>query len=229
MIGGYIGKPIGGTIDTPVEAVGAAAGIGGASGGGGQIAASTANGQGIGGTSAVSAATKASTGSGQGIGAATAISAQICTAAGDARGIGGASAVGREIIYLRPDADTATDGWTDELNGTTNIFQSIDEATLSDTDYVQSPSTAGSSADLIVRLFQGATEIAEWAHTDISATFTDATQTLTTPQFESITDWNDLFAELDDNLGNVYRFRISNPTSGVNTPVVVRYRYKRAA
>jgi hypothetical protein len=190
MIGGYIGKPIGG-VAGPIFAE----------------AAATATGAG----------TAAAAGRG------------IFSAAGAASGTGAAAAIGAEIIYLRPDGDTATDGWTDQAAGTTNIYQSIDEAVLNDSDYVQSPSAAGTNADLIVRLFEGSTEIAEWTHTDIPATFTDAVQTLTTPQFEAITNFADLFAEFDDNLGNVYRFPISNPTSGADQPVMIRYRYKKAA
>lgn len=45
---------------------------------------------------------------------------------------------------LVPDSDNSLGGWTDDGGGTTNIYTAIDEATPSDTDYVQSaqsPST----------------------------------------------------------------------------------------
>ena len=45
-----------------------------------------------------------------------------------------------EIIYIRPDGDQSIGQWTDELGGTTNIYQSIDEpAPAVDSDYIQSP------------------------------------------------------------------------------------------
>ena len=40
--------------------------------------------------------------------------------------------------YLYPDADAAIGGWTDQVGGTTNLYQAVDEATANDTDYVQS-------------------------------------------------------------------------------------------
>lgn len=40
--------------------------------------------------------------------------------------------------YLYPDADAAIGGWTDQAGGTTNLYQTVDEATANDTDYVQS-------------------------------------------------------------------------------------------
>jgi hypothetical protein len=55
----------------------------------------------------------------------------------------------------------------------------------------------------------------------------DAEQTLTAPQFAAITSFANLFAELDDNQGNVYRFPISNPPGGAEQPVKVKYRYKK--
>ena len=56
----------------------------------------------------------------------------------------------------------------------------------------------GSAAiDLTVRLMQGATEIAEWTHPDVSATFDTQQQTLTTPQFSAISDFTNLFLEFE--------------------------------
>lgn len=43
-------------------------------------------------------------------------------------------------FFLRPDGDHSIGQWTDELDGTTNIYQSIDEpAPPVDSDYIQSP------------------------------------------------------------------------------------------
>lgn len=133
---------------------------------------------------------------------------------------------GASPLYLRPDADVTDGGWTNELGGTT-LYTSINETPLSDSDYIQSsvnptaditrislsnPSTtvegpvklryryrrdATKTADLTVRLMQGASTIAEWAHTDISTSFVTATQTLNTSQLSTIDDFSDLFIELE--------------------------------
>jgi hypothetical protein len=211
MIGGFIGKPIGGVAGQVfAEAAATAVGSGAAAAASGAIKA------------------VAATATGTGTAAATNATA-IFSAAGAATGTGTAAAIGAAIIYLRPDGDTATDGWTDQAGGASNIYQSIDETTLNDTNYVKSPDVTGTNADLTVRLFEGATEIVAWNHTNIAATFTDAVQTLTTPQYDAIANFNNLFAEFDDNQGNVYRFPISNPISGADPPVKIRYRFKKEA
>jgi hypothetical protein len=86
---------------------------------------------------------------------------------------------------------------------------------------------ARASADLKVRLFEGATQIAEWTHTDVSASFADAVQTLTAPQVAAISNYANLFIELDDNHGNVYRAQLGNPGAVVEQPVKLKYRYKK--
>jgi hypothetical protein len=49
--------------------------------------------------------------------------------------------------FARPDGDTTITGlWVNEAAGTTNLFQSIDEVTASDTDYVQSASNPDGTA-----------------------------------------------------------------------------------
>lgn len=131
-------------------------------------------------------------------------------------------------LYLRPDADSIDGGWTNELGGTI-LFSSIDESTLDDADYIQSsvnPSAdiakislsnpgyavgepaklryrykkdASPTADLTVRLLQGATQIASWTHSGISTSFVTTTQTLSAPEFASITDFNDLYIEFTAN------------------------------
>jgi hypothetical protein len=127
-------------------------------------------------------------------------------------------------LYLRPDADSIDGGWTNELGGT-SLFASIDETVASDTDYIQSsanpvadiakislsnPASAVASpvkvryryhrvsspaANLTVRLLQGATQITSWSHVGISTSFVTTEQTLTAPEFASITDFNDLYIE----------------------------------
>lgn len=56
---------------------------------------------------------------------------------------------------------------------------------------------ASFSLDLTVSLLQGVTVIASWTHTDVGTTFVLAEQLLTTPQFNAITDFTDLFLQFD--------------------------------
>ena len=53
--------------------------------------------------------------------------------------------------------------------------------------------------NLTVRLMQGATQIAEWSHGDITDSFVDAEQALTLGEFNSITDVSDLNVEFEAN------------------------------
>jgi len=53
-------------------------------------------------------------------------------------------AVPKEI--LRPDADDSISDWTNETDGTTNLFHSIDETAFDDADYIKSPIPAGTTA-----------------------------------------------------------------------------------
>jgi hypothetical protein len=132
------------------------------------------------------------------------------------------------IEYLRPDADDVDGGWTNELDGTT-LFSSIDEVTEDDSDFIKSsltpsadmaririsdPSTALAepfhveyrykklgvpTVDLVVRLKQGTTQIAAWTHSNIADSFVTTTQTLSSGEFSSITDFTNLFIELEAN------------------------------
>ena len=57
---------------------------------------------------------------------------------------------------------------------------------------------AGIPLNLTVSLVQGAsTTIASWTHTDISGSFATAEQSLTQAQFDTISDFNDLFIQFD--------------------------------
>lgn len=139
-----------------------------------------------------------------------------------ATGTGTAAATGFELIRISPDADVSDGNWTNQAGSNVNLFASIDELTASDSDYIQSQTNpqndlaevslvdppfqlaspivaryrykkeGTSQVDLIVRLMQGATQIAQWSHSDISESYVDAAQTLTTPQVAAITDPNDL-------------------------------------
>ena len=131
------------------------------------------------------------------------------------------------IEYLRPDGSIEVTGWSDQTGDTVDIHAMLDEATASDTDFVQSEVIVADGANLVVRLFQGSTQIAEWTHTDVGETFATAEQTLTAPQLAAITDFSNLFIELGDGTGYVYRMSLGNPTGPLAAPVVVRYRYKK--
>jgi hypothetical protein len=150
-------------------------------------------------------------------------------------GIGGVTSIDTFAPFLlRPDGDTATDGWTNEADSASNIYQSVDEVTASDSDFVQSPrkvsaTSSPTTADLKVRLYDGATMIVEWTHTDIGAAYVDVEQTLTAPQYAAITGFANLFLEFDDNQSNVYRFQLADPPLGADQPVKVKYRYKKIA
>ena len=210
---------------------GTAQGIGGASGGGAKFGTAAGTAQGIGSASATGRGIVFAAGAAAGVGSASASSAQIAAASGTASGVGSAHATGDTftLTYLWPDGDVAADGWTDQTAGTVNIYQALDEVSASDADFVQSPQVVGSTADLTVRLYQGAVLIAEWPHIGIADAYVDATQTLTAPQYAAITDFSNLFVEFDDGLGNVYRFGLSNPPSDVAQPVKIKYRFGKLA
>ncbi len=80
--------------------------------------------------------------------------------------------------------------------------------------------TGTANMDVRVRLLQGAVEIAKWDHTNIGLTPTTVDQTLSGPEFSSITDFDDLWVEMIANpvdfvglldtvsdLGPVFSFR----------------------
>ena len=146
------------------------------------------------------------------------------------QGIGGAVSTDTYPPFvLRPDADIATDGWIDPAGGTTNIYTNLDEITASDSDFVQSPqeyspTSSPPQSDLKVRLYDGATLIVEWTHTNLAVAWTDVEQVLTAPQYAAITNFANLFVEFDDNNGNVYRFALGDPPGGTAEPIKVKYR-----
>ncbi len=61
--------------------------------------------------------------------------------------------------------------------------------------YRYAKSGAGAALDFRVRLMQGNTEIASWTETDIGTGWVTQQRTLTTGQFNSITDFTDLYLE----------------------------------
>jgi hypothetical protein len=126
------------------------------------------------------------------------------------------------FTYLRPDADDTDGGWTNDAGGTA-LFSAIDEVVVDDNDFIKSSdggeidaarirlsNPGGSVAQpatvryrykkvgsvnliLTVTLYQGATPIASWSHSSIGGSFATVDQVLTTPQFASITDFDDLY------------------------------------
>lgn len=128
--------------------------------------------------------------------------------------------------YLRPSADSSDGSWTDQAGGT-SLFAAIDEVVADDTNYIKSgiapqndiakiklspPASPvaqlakvtyrywneGGHTDLLVRLMQDTTQIVQWTHTNIASNTTlQATQILTTEQFNAITNWADLYLEFE--------------------------------
>jgi len=131
------------------------------------------------------------------------------------------------LVYLRPDADAANSGWTDQSGSASNLYQAIDETAFSDADYIRSSAnptadivrfrlsdptstpgapfkvsyrygaTAAGALTITARLKQGATVIKSWVHTDASTTFKTVSQTLSSGELASITDFNNLFMEFE--------------------------------
>lgn len=135
--------------------------------------------------------------------------------------------------FARPTADTLNEGYTTQVGGTTNLFDTINESVTDDGDYIQTAifptsdvyvaalgaiedplsssghqlqyrfrksATGGAQIDITVELRQGyvdeatqGTLIASYPHANISETFTTATQTLTGPQADAITNYAALF------------------------------------
>jgi hypothetical protein len=230
MIGGFIGKPIGGVVGTLAdnEAIGLASGAGETSAEGRSVVVAVGAASGVGAASAQALSFANVIGSAPGLGAASAEGRGFFLAYGLASGVGNADGKGTvfSLIILRPGGDIALDGWTDQADGTANIYQAIDEASASDDDFVQSPFFYNDIADLKVRLFDGATQIAEWTHTSIAVAFADVEQVLTTPQYEAITDFGNLFVEFDDNRGSVYRFSLGDP-GDLEQPIKLKYRCRK--
>ena len=131
------------------------------------------------------------------------------------------------VLRLIPDADVSDGGWTNEAGGSVlfssideavvddadyiissvNPVNDIARISISDPSsgvgepvivrYRYKKIGDTTPTDLIVRLFQGASEVVEWTHSGISTSFVTAEQTLTTPEFEAITDFDDLFLEFE--------------------------------
>lgn len=132
---------------------------------------------------------------------------------------------------LRPDLDDADGAWTNQAGSNVDLFNSLDEVAFDNSDYIKSnatndvcrlrlsdPSAApampmsvsyrprkyGSEAvNLIVRLKQGVTLVAQWTDSAVPESFATATQALTQPQFDAITDFTDLFLEFEADVADL--------------------------
>lgn len=133
------------------------------------------------------------------------------------------------IGFMIADADTSPGSWTNELNAASPLFPSVDEAIINDLDYIKSSATPINDAvklnlsdpiggaaspfsvlyryrksgslqiDLVVSLMEGVSTIASWTHTDIPDSYVQVEQTLTAPQFASISDPNNLSIQFSAN------------------------------
>jgi hypothetical protein len=129
---------------------------------------------------------------------------------------------GVTLLYLRPSADVSDGGWTNELGGTTlwtsldeatpddaDYIQSSENPSNDTCEvHISDPSSLLQNAtckftvgkltnnvrviDVTVALMQGATQIASWTYPNVAFGFTLKTETLTGPEFASITDFTDL-------------------------------------
>jgi hypothetical protein len=142
-------------------------------------------------------------------------------------GLGLVSLLGTGLSYLRPDADDLDGGWTTESGTTNLFPSIDESSPPSDSDFIKSSANptadvcrvrlsnpnalvatpvkirsryrkSGSDpVNLTVRLKQGTTEKASWTYAGISNSFLTSEETLTVAQFNSITDFTDLFLEFE--------------------------------
>lgn len=97
----------------------------------------------------------------------------------------------------RDDTDYVTSGNINNGEPSEALQVGLTDATdpQSSTDHLVKYAYRGigpGSVNLTVQLMQGALEIASWTHLAIGTTFTQANQTLSTAEADSITDYNDL-------------------------------------
>lgn len=148
---------------------------------------------------------------------------------------------------LNPYTDVSNAGaWVTDSGGTSSLYAAIDEDSLSDTDFIQSPvgpstavyevaledvpdpgvntghvvhyryakSVGADTVDLTVALYQGATLIDSWTHTNIGTTLTTVDQTLSGAEADSIVATGGFYTDL--------RLRFTaNMTAGGGTPALV--------
>lgn len=142
----------------------------------------------------------------------TAAGSWAVTGGGDGRATAVHLAISPAVTsyVARPDSDISAGTWTASTG--TDLYAMLDETVASDADYITA-SSAGTCevklsaitappagwqtkirvrnlGDNTVKLMCGATEIASWVYSDASAT--THTETLTSGQQSSVTNWSDL-------------------------------------
>jgi hypothetical protein len=191
--------------------VGTAAGVGDAKAAATAVFSGVGTAAGTGAASGVGSDVRDTVGTAAGVGSALALSFYFATTAS----------------FLVPDADISDGGWLNELGSATDIYHSIDEASPNASDYAISSTSTGdiyrfrlsdpsgaiqepfiflaefrkegtATANLKIRLFQGATQIREWTYTDISSDLVRVREELSSLEFAAITDPTDLFVELEN-------------------------------
>jgi hypothetical protein len=122
-----------------------------------------------------------------------------------------------DVLYDDIDEEVASDA--DYIQSPNDPSAEVCEIGLSDVDdpvgnvdhyvryrYQKNETGGGSPADIdvVVRLLEGAVERASWTHLDISASWADAEQPLSSGEADSITDYTDLRLEFsaDKSAGN---------------------------
>jgi hypothetical protein len=143
---------------------------------------------------------------------------------------------------IRPDSDSLVAAWRDEGGSTSNIYQSVDEVTQSDTDYAKlrvanwiltecpstttrtlrfrlsnpsappnpyqtvalecrsrivDPFSTGFTATVDVKIKEGTTNVrSNEPGNTVTTTFGNDRCSMSTSEINSVTDWNDLYAEM---------------------------------
>lgn len=119
--------------------------------------------------------------------------------------------------FASPGSTISSNGWTTDLGGA-DLHTAVDETSANDADYIQSPASpageaceiafsmptpeawparvryrakADASYTLTVRLMEGAAQRASWVQL-LAADYTDYEETLTEPEFNSVTDWSNV-------------------------------------
>jgi hypothetical protein len=142
-----------------------------------------------------------------------------------------ANSFGTNVLYrlveYAPTSDISVSGWQTELGGSSNLYESIDEVSPNDSDYIvttptETPLAAsfGSPAsdpqtgdahyvayrykkdgvgqiNLTARLKEGTSTIASWTHLDIPDSWVTQEQLLSTTQANNITDYSALRVEFE--------------------------------
>ena len=133
------------------------------------------------------------------------------------------------LQYIRPDADSVDGTWLNASGNNTDLFDSLNETSFCDADYIKSSLTAGDvvrlrlsdpnaalaspavirvrckregtdAIDLTVRLKEGTTVIGTWEYAFVTDSFVTIEETLTGTQIAAITDPTNLFVELESGI-----------------------------